>query len=153
MAFQNFYQDLLSDLVAHEPRPYDGYARRVINVTTTTDLKHGTVVYRPINRVDQTAPYAPVTPANATAALVEDNELAVVFGDKLKSRELIPASTTGDTPMVAFVRGEVFLKDYLLMENSGITDRASAEYKALKAILETQGVLIETTLAHVPAGL
>jgi len=154
MALQTFKQDILTDLVAHEDSPYDGYARRVVNVTLGANaiVKMGTVVFRTAS-IDQTLPYAPVTPANAATALVDGNELAVVFGDKFGAKTEFTNVTAGNAPCVSFVRGEVQLKDHLLMDNCGITSRTSAEYKALKGILELQGVIIETTLGHVPAGL
>lgn len=155
MALTNFEQQFLNDLLAHEMAPYDGYARRVVNVTLAagTSIPMGTVVFRAKNVADQTLPYAPVTPANAATALVEENELAVVFGDKWKAQLTIEAEATGDTPCVSFVRDEVQLKDHRLMASCGITDRDSAEYKALKGILESQGVIIEKTLSQVPFGL
>lgn len=153
MAFQTFNQEILTDLIAHELRPYDGYSRRVVQVAATAPMPMGTVVFRAINRVNQNAPYSVVTPANAATALVAANELAVVFGDKFGAKLVVENEDSGNTAAVSFVRGEIFLKDHLLMDACGITDRTSAEYLALKAILETQGVLIEKTLGHVPAGL
>jgi len=155
MALTTFKQDILSDLVAHEMAPYDGYARRVVNVTLAenTSIPMGTVVFRATNAVSQTAAYAPVTTANATTALVAGNEFAVVFGDRWKAQVEIEADASGTTPCVAFVRDEVQLKDHLLMANLGITDRTSATYLALKALLERQGIIIEKTLNSVPFSL
>lgn len=153
MPLQTFRQDYLSDLVAHEMAPYDGYARRVVNVTLTDAIPMGTVVFRTINAVNQNAPYAPVTPANAATALVAANELAVVFGDKWKAMLTIEPEATGDTPCVSFVRDEVQLKDHLLMQSLNITDRTSATYLALKALLERQGIILEKTLDQVPFGV
>lgn len=153
MALTTFSQDYLTDLLAHEIAPYDGYSRRVVNVTLSAPIKMGTVVFRAANPVDQTAPYAPVTAANATTALVDDNEFAVVFGDKWKAMTEIANATSGATPCVAFVRGEVQLKDKLIMESINVTDRTTATYKALKGLLERQGIIIEKTLPLVPAGV
>jgi len=154
MPLQTFSQDYLTDLLAHEIAPYDGYSRRVVNVTLTagSTIPMGTVVFRAIDKTDQTAPYAPVTAANAATALVDTNEFAVVFGDKWKAMPVITAEATGDTPCVSFVRGEVQLKDHLIMESLEITDRDSDEYKALKGLLEAQGIIIEKTLDQVPFG-
>jgi hypothetical protein len=156
MALQTFKQDILSDLIAHEAAPYDGYSRRVINVTLTNNqvVPMGTVVFRTISSgaVDQTAAYTVMTSANATASLVATNELAVVFGDKWKAQTSFTATASAATPCVSIVRGEIQLKDHLLMSSLGITSRASAEYKALKAMLEKQGVIIEKTLDEVPFG-
>jgi hypothetical protein len=136
-------QPILSDLVLHEQEPALGYARRVVNVTTTVAMPMGTVVFRVKDPVDQTSPYAPLTAP--TTQLVAANEFAVVFGDKFGMKEVVEPAAAGDTPAVTFIRGEVQLKDQLLLSVNAIT-RDSAEHLALKALLEAQGVIIETTL-------
>lgn len=156
MAFVKFpNQDILTDLVAHwGSNPYDSYTHRVLNVTTTEDLPMGTVVFRVKDEVDQDAPYAPVTPANAATALVAGNELGVVWGDKWKAQILVEADESGTTKCMCFTRGDIQLKDQLLMKTTGIEDRDSAEYKALKALLENQdGIIVVRTLDLVPYGV
>lgn len=146
MALININEQILSDLVVHEQDPSVGYARRVVNVAGAgADLPMGTVVFRTIasGAVDQGAAYAPVgTPATD---LVATNELAVVFGDKYGFNPVVTTAAVGNTAAVSYVRGEVILKDELLLSVNEIT-RDSAAHKALKAMLEKQGIIIETTL-------
>ena len=137
----------LSNLVFHEIDPSVGYARRVIVLSDNeTDIPMGTVVFRTAasGAVDQDAPFAVAEGSDLVAA----NELAVVFGDHYGCKGVFTTGAAADAPhrAVAFVRGEVQLKDYLLMEALEIEDRDSAEYKALKTILESQGIIIERTL-------
>lgn len=138
-------QNMLSNLVFKEMEPADGYARRVVNVTSTADMPMGTVVFRSLasGAVDQDAPFAPV--AQGGAELVAANEFAVVFGDKFGVKDVVEGAATGTVAAVSFVRDEVQLKDDLLLSVNGIT-RGSAAHKALKALLEKQGIIIETTL-------
>lgn len=146
MALININQKMLSDLVFHEIDPSVGYARRVVNVAGAgAALPMGKLVFRTVASgvVDQAAPFAPVTAP--TTQLVAANEVAVVFGDKYGCKDTFTTAGTGNTPAVAFVRGEVQLKDDLLLSQNAIT-RGSADHKALKAILERQGIIIETTL-------
>lgn len=156
MAFQNFLeQDLLSDLVAHwATHPYDSYTHRVLNVTTTVALPMGTVVFRAVDPVDQDAPYAPVTAANAATAFVDGNEFGIVWGDKWKAQTLVEADASGTTKCMSFTKGDIQLKDALIMKQTGITSRTSAEYKAMKALFENQqGMILVPTLSTVPYGL
>lgn len=146
MALITIEQKMLSDLVFHEQDPSVGSARRVVNVTGAgAALPMGSLVFRTIasGAVDQAAAYAPVTAP--TTQIVATNELAVVFGDKYGCKETFTTAGSGTTAAVAFVRGEVQLKDDLLLSENTIT-RGSADHKALKAILERQGIIIETTL-------
>lgn len=146
MALIDINQKMLSDLVFHEIDPSVGYARRVVNVTGAgAAMPMGKLVFRTVasGAVDQAAAFAPVT--TPTTQLVSTNELAVVFGDKFGCKDTFVTAETGQTAAVAFVRGEVQLKDDLLLSQNSIT-RGSADHKALKAILERQGIIIETTL-------
>lgn len=138
---------MLSDLVFHELDPSVGYARRVVNVTATggTVIPLGRVVFRTIasGAVDQAAPYALLTTPGTQ--LVATNEFAVVFGDKFSYNPAVVADADGTTACVSYVRDEVFLKDDLLLSANSIT-RGSADHLALKALLEKQGIMVETTL-------
>lgn len=145
MALIDIDTTYLSDLVVHEVSPSVGYARRVIALSdTATAFPMGTVVKRTIasGSLDQGAQYAKA----AVGDLVATNEFAVVFGDAYGVKETFTTSGVAGDKAVAFVRGEVILKDELLMKSLSITDRTSADYKALKALLEKQGIIIETTL-------
>lgn len=145
MALIQIKRDMLSDLVVHEIDPSVGYARRVIAVSNTeTAFPMGTVVKRAISgaALDQATQYAKA----AVGDLVATNEFAVVFGDGYGCKETFTTSANAGDKAVAYVRGEVILKDELLMKSLSITDRTSADYKALKSLLEKQGIIIETTL-------
>lgn len=150
MALTVINQTTLSDLVVHEIDPSVGYARRVVKLSDTSkDVKMGTLVYRTTASgvVDQGATYAVVGDAADVVTNVKAaNEVAVVFGDKFGAKDTFKTGSGSGTQAVAFVRGEVILKDELIMANHGITDRASAAYLAIKAILERQGIILETTL-------
>lgn len=140
-------QDMLSELVFHEIDPSVGYARRVVNISDNeTTIPMGTVVFRTkaSGQLDQGAPFA----VAETDDLVATNEFAVVFGDAYGCKGVFTTGAAADAPhkAVAYVRGEVQLKDRLLMAALEIEDRDSAEYKALKALLEAQGIIIERTL-------
>lgn len=156
MAFQKFpEQDLLSDLVAHwATHPYDSYTHRILNVTTTDNLPMGTVVFRAFDAVDQETPYAPVTAANATTAFAAGNEFGIVWGDKFKAQTLVEADASGTTKCMSFTKGDIQLKDVLIMKATGITSRTSAEYKAMKTLFENQqGIILVPMLDTVPYGL
>ena len=147
MALININEQILSDLVVHEQDPSVGYARRVVNVAgAAATLKLGSVVFRTIasGAVDQSAAYAPLAPHPAELKLAT-NEVAVVFGDGYGFKTSFDTATVGNTKAVAFTRGEVILKDELLLSANSLT-RDSAAHKALKALLEKQGIIIETTL-------
>ena len=146
MPLININEDVLSDLVAKEAFPSAGYARRVVNVTGGgAALPMGTLVFRTIasGAVDQAAAYAPVT--NTGTQLVATNEFAVVFGDGYGAKKTFTSAAVGNTPAVAFVRGEVQLKDEFVLEANSIT-RDSAAHKAAKALLEKQGIIMLTTV-------
>jgi hypothetical protein len=147
MPLINISTQMLSDLVFHEIDPSVGYARRVVNVTIAAPatIPLGRVVFRTIasGALDQNAPYAPLTTPGTQ--LVATNEFAVVFGDKFSYNPLVTADADGTTACVSYVRDEVQLKDDLLLSANGIT-RGSANHLALKALLEKQGIIIETTL-------
>lgn len=142
MPFIEINQPVLSDLVVHEADPKTGYARRVVNVNTTTAMPQGTIVFRAKNK-DQTAPFAVL--ATPSTELIEDNEFAVVFGDKFSHNVVVQPAPAGVTPAVSFVRGEVQLKDAPLLKVNNIT-RDSAEHKAMLGLLENQGIIVLKTL-------
>lgn len=139
--------DALSNLVFHEIDPSVGYARRVINLSgNNVEIPMGTVVFREAT-TDQDAPYAVATSADLLDGdEPADIDLAVVFGDAYGCKGVFTTAAAGTTKAVSFVRGEVFLKDYLLMDALKITDRTTPAYKALKSLLEEQGVIIENTI-------
>lgn len=146
MALIQIDETVLSDLVAHEAAPSVGYARRVVKVVGAgAALPMGKLVFRTIasGAVDQDAPYAPV--ATPATELVGTNEFAVVFGDGYGAKKTFTTAGTGNTAAVAFVHGEVVLKDALILEENGVT-RGTAAHKAVKALLEKQGIIIEKTL-------
>lgn len=146
MALTKIDNTMLSDLLLNDIDPSVGRSRRVVNVTTAADMPLGTVVFRTAtskSAVDQAAPYAPVT--DAEADLVAGNELAVVFGDKLGCKAVVEADESGTTQAVAFVGFGAVLKDQLPLSVNGI-ERDSAAHKALKALLEAQGVVLAKTL-------
>ena len=146
MPLININEDVLSDLVAKEAFPSAGYARRVVNVTGAgAALPMGTIVFRTIasGAVDQAAAYAPV--ATPATQLVATNEFAVVFGDGYGAKKTFTSAGSGNTPAVAFVRGEVQLKDDMILSVNSLT-RDSAAHKAAKALLEKQGIIMLTTL-------
>ena len=144
MAFTSVNDDMLSALVVHEQDPSVGYARRTIVVQSsdTVPVTMGTVVFR-VKNVDTNEPYAPLT---SNTALVATNEFAVVFGDKqgCKAAWIAGASDTA-VNSVAFVRGDVILKDELILDATGF-DRDSADHRKLKQLLENQGIVIEKTI-------
>lgn len=144
MALINIEQDILTDLVLKEVDPSAGYARRVVNVTSTADMPMGKLVFRTVasGALDQDAAFAPVTAP--TTQLVATNEFAVVFGDKWKAQSVTAGAATGTVQAVSFVRGEVQLKDALILSVNSIT-RGSADHKAVKALLERQGIIMIET--------
>ena len=144
MTFQTLPQAGLSRLVVHEPHPSVGYARRTIVVQSsdTVPVKMGTLVFR-VKSVSLNAPYAPVT---ANSALVATNEFAVVFGDNYSYKESWIAAAAATVPnSVAFVQGEVILKDELLVATTGFAF-GTTDYLKMKQLLENQGIVIEQTL-------
>ena len=142
MALQNLNLNQLSNLVVHEVEPGEGYARRDILVTGAgATLKMGQLVKRTIaaGSLDQTAAYTPVVFTDDTQ-LVATNEFAVVFGDKYSAKDSFVTAGSGDTKAVAFVRGEVQLKQGTVKSaNAPATD---AQMKKVKALLEKQGIVM-----------
>ena len=143
MALTQINETHLSDLVLNENNPSVGRSRRVVTVTTAADMPLGTLVSRTLasGSLDQAAPYT----VAAVADLVATNEFAVVFGDKLGCNDLVVADTSGTTEAVAFVGEGVILKDQLPLDVNTIV-RDSADHKALKALLEAQGIILAKTL-------
>lgn len=141
MALQNLNLNQLSNLVVHEAEPGEGYARRDILVTGGgATLKMGQLVARTIasGSLDQTAAYAPVGWSNDND-LVATNEFAVVFGDKYSAKDSFVTESVGNTKAVAFVRGEVQLKQGTVKSANGASD---AQMKKVKALLEKQGIVM-----------
>lgn len=149
MPFIDFPQTLLSELVVNEVDPSVGYARRVIRVAGTGTLPMGAVVYR-AKGTDPSATYAPLT---AAAQLVATNEFAVVFGDNFGCKFTIPLQATPATTgnAVAFVRGMIILKEYLLRQytNSFGTPLTDTQFASLKHLLEQQNIRVEITLTEI----
>lgn len=131
----------LSDLVIHEVDPSAGYARRVIKLTNTgAEIKQGAIAYRTVasGLVNQDAAYTLLDGETDSAELADDtNEFAVIFGDEYSAQKVF-TSADSDAKAVAFVRGEVQLKDSVVYEASGI-DGSEA---AVKALLEKQGIIL-----------
>lgn len=136
----------LSDLLARDIDPADGRSRRMVNITAAegTSIPMGTLVYK-VKDLDQTAPYEIVT--TPATQIVAGNTLAVVFGDGVGERIEFKANASGTTPAVAFVQGEVILKDRLVLEVNNIT-RGSAVHKTLKALLEDQNIYLGETMTQ-----
>lgn len=151
MPFTSYNRWMLSDLVVNEQDPSVGYARKVIRVAGTGTLPLGAVVFR-AKGTDPTVPYAPVTAAGNIATT---NEYAVVFGDNYGFKEEITLS--GATPAangnaVAFVQGDVILKEYLLkqfLQDEDGADLTDAQFASVKHMLEQQGVRVEITLTEI----
>lgn len=135
----------LSDLLLNDIEPSVGRSRRVVNVTTTTDLPMGTVVFK-AKDLDQEAPYAVL--ADPVTELVEGNEFAVVFGNRFEPAPVVKAETGGTTKTISFVGSGVVLKDGLVLEVNDIV-RDSDEHKALVALLERQGIQMRKTLGQI----
>ena len=150
MPFTSFSQPMISDLVVNELDPAVGYARKVIRVAGSGTLPMGAVVYR-AKGTDPSATYAPVS---ASAQLVATNEFAVVFGDEYgcNGSISIQSSPAATGNAVAFVKGPVILKEYLLkafaMDEEGAAFNAT-QFNSLKHLLEQQGVRVEFTLTEV----
>jgi hypothetical protein len=148
MPFTPFTQIMLSDLVVNEQDPSVGYARRVIRVAGTGSLPIGAVVFRAAG-TDPAATFAPVT---AAANIATGNEYAVVFGDKYGYNSVIPlqASPAATGNAVAFVQGDVILKEYLLKQYAmGTVGLTQTQFNSLKHMLEKQGVRVEITLGDI----
>jgi len=144
----------LTNLVVHEVEPNEGYARRDINLAGSLNnvaIPMGTLVYRTIasGQLDQDAPYSPVGPTNDNA-LVVTNEFAVVFGDRYSAKDSFNtiADAVTATPAVAFVRGEVQLKEDTVSEANALTNRGTddanqiARMVKVRALLEKQGIIL-----------
>lgn len=137
----------LSDLVVHELDPAVGYSRRDLNIDTEDTVEIGTVVFREITS-DLTAPYTPVTSADA---LVDTNEFAVVYGDEFSfNPSFTPrAIAEGQYNAVGYVgtSGGLQLKEYYIkeriVEDAGLTE---ANFETLKGLLEAQGIQILRTV-------
>lgn len=136
----------LSDLLARDIDPSDGRSRRMVNITVAADtnIPMGTLIYK-VKDLDQNSPYEIVT--DPATQIVEGNTLAVVFGDGVGERLEFTSDPSGTTPAVAFVQGEVILKDRLVLEVNDIT-RGSAEHTALKALLEDQNIYLGETMTQ-----
>ena len=145
MAFVNFTVNELSDLVVHEQDPSVGYARRtiVVQASDTVPVKFGQLVFRAKN-ASANAPYAPVT---ADTALVATNEFAVAFGDEYGcKKDWIAGAAATAVNTVAFVKGDVILKDSAILSGVAGMVRGDANYLKMKQLLENQGIIIETVV-------
>lgn len=150
MAFTPIAYNLMSDLVVDEFQPTVGWARKVIPVQTTAaeELPLGAVVYR-AKGVDPTTPYDIVADNSAIDA---GNEFAVILGDKLKAQTDGVTTEAGTTvQLLAYVRGPVMLKQKPLLSylvgTAGLTESEAGQVLHL---LESQGVLSETTIGYDP---
>lgn len=138
------YDVLLSDLVLNEIDPMVGYSRQDINIAPPADdapVVMGTVVFKSKD-TSYKDPYTVITPALASSVLVSTNEFAVVFGNHYQCKsEFVPLPIeAGKWNAVAFVRGQVQLKDKQLKEaNAGLTE---TDYELLTTLLQAQGVLV-----------
>lgn len=142
MALRDLNLNQLSNLVVHEAEPGEGYARRDILVTGAgATLKMGQLVKRVISAgaLDQTAAYVPVDLSVNDNDLVATNEFAVIFGDKYSAKDSFVTAGSGETKAVAFVRGEVQLKQNTVKAANGASD---AQMKKVKALLEKQGIIM-----------
>lgn len=146
MAFTKYSQAYLTDLFAHEVSHYPAYAAEELEVTLTEDVKMGQLVFA----TDVGEKYVPVTSANLATALVKGNLFGVLFGDNYSHNVEIAKETE---KAIAVVRGMIQLKDKLIMESVGITDRTTDEYKKMKELLGAQGVIIVPVAANVPYGV
>lgn len=145
MPFVNFNQTELSDLVVHEQDPSVGYARRTIVVqsSNTVPVAFGQLVFR-VKNVSANAPYAPVT---ADSALVATNEFAVAFGDEYSAKDSwIARADATVVNTVAFVKGDVILKDAAIISGVDGLVFGDANYLKVKQLLENQGIIIEQTI-------
>lgn len=138
----------LSDLVVHEREPSEGYSREVIlvAVSSTTAVTMGTVVFR--IKGDTKGAYTLLT---LNSQLVATNEFAVLFGDRYGCKtdgwNLLSTDTVANA--VAFVRGGVILKDYLLKVKytTANTPLTLTQFNnGLVHLLKEQGVIVEITV-------
>lgn len=134
----------LSDLVVHEYDPSVGYTRDVItlNFVAAGAVPMGTAVYR-AKGVDDSADWAKVT---ANSQLVATNEFAIVFGDGYGAKETFDVLITTDTKAVAFRRGPVILKDYLVKSLAVAAGLTAPQFETLRKLLKDQGVIVEITV-------
>lgn len=145
------YAKRFSDLVVHEIDPSVGYSRRDINITppaADATVELGTVVFR-ARTSDLTAPYAVLT----AAALSEDNEFAVVYGDEFSfNPSFVPrAIAEGQYNGVGFVgtSGGLQLKEYYIKQVAQDEDGAALtdeQFETLKGLLEAQGIQVLKTV-------
>jgi len=127
----------------------------------TEEIPMGKLVYRlnSASALDLNAPYTvfdvndeygdgeednpPVGPdgeVDGVVGLTAAYNFAVVFGDKYSTLDLWFTTGEGENDAVAFVRGEVQLKADTIWRANDITD--SANKKAVKALLERQGIIL-----------
>lgn len=140
------YSQRMSDLVVHEMDPSVGYSRKCVNVTPPADgatVDIGTVVFRAAS----TNPAAPYAVLSAAAAISEDNEFAVIYGNEFSfNPSFVPrAIVAGQFNAVGFVghSGGLQLKEYYLRQrHAALSD---AEFASLKEVLEKQGIIVLET--------
>lgn len=144
----------LSDLVFKEVDPASRYSRESINVTppaNSAPVALGTVVFRAKSELNPYAAYAVLSNSNQ---LVDTNEFAVVFGDEYGFAEsFVPKTVQTNTfNAVAFIRGQVQLKDYYLRkfaQDANGLNLSDANFNALKSLLKRQGIVVETTYGDI----
>jgi len=134
-----------SDLVLHEVDNASAHSRECVNVTppaASAPLLIGNVVFR-AKGTDPFAAYAVLT--TPATELVDTNEFAVVFGDEYSfNASFVPKAVEADTfNAVAFVRGNVQLKDYFIKENN--VALTTAQLNTLNSLLKRQGVILVET--------
>lgn len=85
-------------------------------------------------------PKGPDGEESGVVGLTAAYNFAVVFGDKYSTLDLWFTTGDGENDAVAFVRGEVQLKADTIWRANDIVD--DAEKKAVKALLERQGIIL-----------
>src|SRR5690606_17794112 len=93
--------------------------------------------------LDQDAPYDLVDLSSNDTQLVDTNEFAVVFGDGYSAKDSFNTTTgtSTETPAVAFVRGEVQLKEETIFAANGVEATDTTERTKIRALLEDQGII------------
>lgn len=138
---------ILSDLLVSEVDSKSGYSREVVEVTSSAakTLPMGSVVFR-AKGIVPTADYAPLT---GNGDLVDTNEFAIVFGDSLCAQPEVVLAAGVMQKCIAFVRGQVILKEWRIQDSLGIGTGSevitAAQFETLRHLLKAQGVIVEKT--------
>jgi len=136
---QRPYQ-LLSDLVVHEVDPCVGYARKVVDVTVSsnTTIKLGSVVFR-AKGTDPTVAYSVVTDATS---FVTTNEFAVVYGDQYAFKaDFTPKAIAANKYNAIVTKRAAGLKEYYIKAVHA-TALGAGPYGILKQIMADQGLIV-----------